>query len=78
MTKGRWSRSHAPRSKFVITSVTIQESDLAHTLAAAMGLTISAMMRLLIQEQFYRLSTGTYAPIPEQSLDLKVEVENEL
>ena len=74
MSKGKWSRDNAPRPKFIITSVTLQEYDLCHTIARSMGLTISALMRRLIQDQYYRLASNSYVPSPEQSLNLS-EVE---
>jgi hypothetical protein len=73
MAKGKWSRN-GPRPKFIVTCVSDQELDLARVTARSMNMSVSAMLRQLLIDQYYRLATGNYVPIPEQSLDLKIEV----
>ena len=74
MTKGKWNRASHPRPKFLVACATVSEWEQAHVIASSMDMSISAMLRQLLKDQYYRLAKGEYIPSPEQSLDLS-EVE---
>jgi hypothetical protein len=70
--RGKWSRDHHPRPKFITTSVTVEEYEQAHICAKALNLSISAWLRQVIADQYYLLQQGKVykSPILENKLDL--------
>jgi hypothetical protein len=72
---GKWKR-RGRRCKFIVASVSPQELEIAHTLASAMGVTISGMLRQLVLDNYYLLQSGENYQSPiEACLDLTSEVQ---